>query len=186
MGMVVEMLDVCVPLLVFLFTYIDVVLLLKFSGMRPLASDIQRKLPELGLYVLIFPYLLLFVYVGILESIALDSSFLAGVILIVLEMFLLAVLMLESGLSFQKNLTLALRKLKAITFSLPLENTVRDYVKTTMDAKTVAADYLLSGFAAVVRPSTVISVKIGFLKLSIDPGAIVWNSFLKPFILELT
>ena len=77
------MLDVCVPLLVFLFTYIDVVLLLKFSGIRPLTSEIQRKLPELGLYVLIFPYLLLFAYVGILESIALDSGFLAGVILIV-------------------------------------------------------------------------------------------------------
>ena len=83
MGMVVEMLDVCIPLLVFLFAYIDVVLLLKFSGIRPLTSEIQRKLPEFGLYVLIFPYLLLFAYVGILESIALDSSFLAGVILTV-------------------------------------------------------------------------------------------------------
>ncbi len=49
-------------------------------------------------------------------------------------------------------------------------NTVRDYVKITMDAKTIAADYILSGFAAVVRPSTVMEVKIGFLKLSIDPG----------------
>ena len=56
MGMVVEMLDVCVPLLVFLFAYIDVVLLLKFSGIRPLTGEIQRKLPEFGLYVLIFPY----------------------------------------------------------------------------------------------------------------------------------
>ena len=79
------MLDVyvCVPLLVFLFAYIDVVLLLKFSGTRPLASEIQRKLPELGLYVLIFPYLLLFAYVGILESLSLESGFLAGVILTV-------------------------------------------------------------------------------------------------------
>lgn len=83
MGMVVEMLDVCIPLIVFLFTYIDVVLLLKFSGMRPLTNEIQQKLPELGLYVLIFPYLLLFVYVGILESIALGSGFLAGAILVV-------------------------------------------------------------------------------------------------------
>jgi len=66
------------------------------------------------------------------------------------------------------------------------EGHVSGYVPVTMDAKTVAADYVLSGVAAVVRPSTVISIKIGVLKLSIDPGAIIWNSFLKPFILELT
>ena len=63
---------------------------------------------------------------------------------------------------------------------------VYDVVQVKMDTKTVVADYMLSGFAAVVRPSTAISVKIGFLKLSIDPGAIAWNSFLKPFILEHT
>jgi len=80
--MAVEMFEVCIPLLFFLFSYIDVVLLLKFSGIRPLASEIERKLPELSLYVLMFPYLLLFAYIGILESFTLESVFLAGATLI--------------------------------------------------------------------------------------------------------
>ncbi|NJF25584.1 hypothetical protein [Thermococcus sp. Bubb.Bath] len=76
------MMDVCSPLFLFLFTYFDVVLLLKFTGMQPLAEDLEDRLPELSLYVLIFPYLLLSAYIGILESLAWRNALLAGATLI--------------------------------------------------------------------------------------------------------
>ncbi|WP_297552607.1 hypothetical protein [Thermococcus sp.] len=72
---------------------------------------------------------------------------------------------------------------------------VQTTVKVTMDAKTVAADYLLSGFAAVVDPNTAISFQIGSmrvsgirlsLKLGFDPVALLWNGWFKPWILEHT
>ena len=74
-------------------------------------------------------------------------------------------------------------------------NTVRDYVKITMDAKTVAADYILSGGMAFIDPNTAITFSIGSmrisgirlsLKLSFDPWAFLWNGWIKPYILEHT
>jgi hypothetical protein len=106
---VVEMLDVCGPLFLFLFTYLDVVLLLKFAGMRPLTDDLKDKLPELGLYVLLFPYLLLFVYIGILESLSLENAFLAGFILITVVLLALILdMQVKNKPNFFKKLSLQL------------------------------------------------------------------------------
>lgn len=74
-------------------------------------------------------------------------------------------------------------------------NTVRDYVKITMDGKTVAADYLLSGGMAFINPDTMISYNVGTvtifgksinIRLSVDVWPILWNSLFKPWILEHT
>ncbi|AFL94530.1 hypothetical protein CL1_0319 [Thermococcus cleftensis] len=67
--------------------------------------------------------------------------------------------------------------------------------KVKMDSKTVAADYILSGTAAIVDPNTAISFQLGSIrisgirlssKLSFDPLAFLWNAFIKPGILEHT
>ncbi|NJD98658.1 hypothetical protein E3E26_02445 [Thermococcus sp. LS1] len=64
-----------------------------------------------------------------------------------------------------------------------------------MDSKTVAADYILSGGMAIFDPDTVISYNIGTvtvfgrsvnIKLSTDLWPILWNTFIKPVILEHT
>ncbi len=74
-------------------------------------------------------------------------------------------------------------------------NTVRDYVKITMDAKTIAADYILSGGMAFIDPDTMISYNVGTvtvfgksinIRLSVDVWPILWNSLFKPWILEHT
>jgi len=76
-----------------------------------------------------------------------------------------------------------------------LKGHVSDYVQVTMDAKTVAADYILSGAIAVIDPETMISFNIGTVtvfgksinvRIGVDVWPITWNSFLKPFILEHT
>ncbi|QDA31074.1 hypothetical protein FH039_04895 [Thermococcus indicus] len=68
---------------------------------------------------------------------------------------------------------------------------IYDTIQVKMDAKTVAADYILSGGMAVLDPATMISYNIGTvtvfgkminIKLSIDLWPIVWNTFIKPFI----
>lgn len=75
------------------------------------------------------------------------------------------------------------------------EGHLSDYVPVTMDAKTVAADYMLSGGMAVLDPDTMISYNIGTVtvfdrsinvKVSIDVWPIIWNTFIKPYILEHT
>ncbi|NJE01882.1 CARDB domain-containing protein [Thermococcus sp. JdF3] len=72
---------------------------------------------------------------------------------------------------------------------------IRYEVKVKMDSKTVAADYILSGTAAIVDPNTAISFQLGSIrisgirlssKLSFDPLAFLWNAFIKPGILEHT
>lgn len=72
---------------------------------------------------------------------------------------------------------------------------IYDTVKVKMDTKTIAADYILSGTAAIVDPNTVISFQLGSIrissirlssKLSFDPLAFIWNAFIKPAILEHT
>ncbi|GEM_PF-984444 len=75
------------------------------------------------------------------------------------------------------------------------EGEVQEIVQVRMDAKTVAADYMLSGINAVFDPNTMLSVSVGQFKLSginvnakigFDPWAFIWNGFLKPWILEHT
>jgi len=73
------------------------------------------------------------------------------------------------------------------------DSEVQTTTKVTMDTKTVAADYLLSGGMAFVDPNTAISFSMGSLKISglrlniksgFDAWAFVWNGFIKPYILE--
>ncbi len=73
--------------------------------------------------------------------------------------------------------------------------TIHQRVKVTMDAKTIAADYLLSGGMAVLDRDTMISYNLGTVtvfgksinvRVSIDVWAIIWNTFIKPSILEHT
>jgi len=73
------------------------------------------------------------------------------------------------------------------------DSEVQTTAKVTMDTKTVAADYLLSGGMAFVDPNTAISFSMGSLKISglrlniksgFDAWAFVWNGFIKPYILE--
>ena len=75
------------------------------------------------------------------------------------------------------------------------EGEVQEIVQVKVDAKTVAADCMLSGINAVFDPNTMLSVSVGQFKLSginvnakigFDPWAFVWNGFLKPWILEHT
>ncbi|NJE04231.1 hypothetical protein [Thermococcus sp. MV11] len=72
---------------------------------------------------------------------------------------------------------------------------IRYEVKVGMDSKTVAADYILGGGMAIFDPDTVISYNIGTvtvfgrsvnIKLSTDLWLILWNTFIKPVILEYT
>ncbi|WP_054840762.1 hypothetical protein [Thermococcus peptonophilus] len=74
-------------------------------------------------------------------------------------------------------------------------NSVSQHVKITMDTKTVVADYVLSGIAAITDPNTAISISIGSVrilglkvngKLGLDPWAFLWNGLIKPYILEHT
>ncbi|WP_156471156.1 hypothetical protein [Thermococcus peptonophilus] len=124
----VEMLDVCGSLLLFLFTYLDVVLLLKFARMRPLTDDLKDKLPELGLYVLLFPYLLLFVYIGILESLSLENALLAGFILItVVLLSLILDIHVKNKPNFSKKLSLHLN-----TWLIVLDAVILSVVSTSV------------------------------------------------------
>lgn len=72
---------------------------------------------------------------------------------------------------------------------------IRHEVKVKMDSKTVAADYILSGTATIIDPNTAISFQLGSMrisgirfssKLSFDPAALLWNGWIKPWILEHT
>ncbi|MFA4646877.1 hypothetical protein P8X24_06400 [Pyrococcus kukulkanii] len=72
---------------------------------------------------------------------------------------------------------------------------IHDTIQVKMDTKTVAADYVLSGAMAVIDPGTTVSYKIGTVtvfgksinvRVSVDIWAIIWNTLIKPYILEHT
>lgn len=86
-------------------------------------------------------------------------------------------------------------KLESQDTWLHFTGNIRYGVKVEMDGKTVAADYILSGGMAVFDLDTVISYNIGTvtvfgrsvnIKLSTDLWPILWNTFIKPVILEHT
>jgi len=74
-GMVVEMMcEVYFGMVLFVFVFLILVLVFKYEGMRPLVGEVESKLPEFGVDIVVFPYLVLMGIFGMLLSIRLNNS----------------------------------------------------------------------------------------------------------------
>ena len=94
----------------FAFFLLDLMLIIKYEGLRPMVHEVQKKMVEFGVDIIIFPYLVLLVTAGRILSEDLDSA-IPFALIILIATFLAALLSIRAKnrpgkfIKFTKSIT---------------------------------------------------------------------------------